>query len=1254
MFCFPWRKKGWKGDPPESMDQRIFPEHSPGGARPRQLDPEEFSRLYLHQRPRKGWAGLRSQDGFHPSRGSRESWRDTGIPGQAGDGPGCAQVDGKEPGSRQNARAQQEKVKGENTPSESQTLRKDFRGEPSVPRQAQNGNVPREGMEEPQPLLQAGSSEDEEGESSGSSQSQDRDTDAATGQDLEPPWAVGMPRAEPRRWLWEKLRQLGEAMEQWEGKSTAALAAQLAQRITETPTPSYPMEPGICSIRQELGSRASPDLGAPVRNDGIFMGMLRVSGNAESREGDEDSEHSDWDRDWDWEQEQEQEPAVVAVLCLRQSRVSRALQEEFPEVWARSAVDCGRLAEEELLDGDPVPFQHQRRLAPDVERQMEGLLQEYLREGIVVEGTSRSNNPLILRRKPKGRGWRLGLDGRALNAATPAGSRERPDRAVILASIHPRSRFFSVLDFCSACLAIPLARSCWPRFAFTFRGRQFLFTRLPPGFRDTNSILHHRVAAMLDQLEPEPGAAPGIFHYYDDILITGKSWRQAESRTRRVLELIQSTGFKVNWDKAQLVQRRVNYLGITLGAEGRSVPKEKVWEIHRECNAPGPWDPRRLHSVLKKFESRQEFIPDFWELALPLHRLAQPGRREQEREWEWQWEQQEQLRQLREALKATPLRFPLRSRPFLIQLWVHTETVGAALLQEKAGTLLPVGYHSHRLSGRDLSPWDAWCQAAVRAVRAFQILTGPAPIVIQDLNGNYLLRGQAFVTGGSSSSQLTEPWTLLVAIKGPEPWESQRIVIPPAPLLGQLPPDIPRANVWFLAVEKGLFPCTSVGFAATSLEGRGMHGVSGKGVVEDAELEALREILEQHRSRFPLFLYCNCPGLVARLEMREREQGWNSCGNTWPRVLRWLRTFPGMLCIREVGTAGNVEPLEREQIKKVADSARALGCITRSSWILWEPSKSERQEIVAWCHQSRHEGVEQSLARVRAVEHWSSSQEDVTRWVRSCPTCRESDPDADPDPAPQRAEGPWSCLRISLSGALPSTPEGFGALLVVQDELSGWLDAFPLQQRAQADVSQTLLREVFRRFGKVRSVLLAPAPAWMRRSLEEAPLRNFWSRLECSELPVAAAAAAASVSKAAQAAGEGWARMLPLILAGVRSQWIEAEKLHPLLCVPGLPLELHWEWSSHDPSCGNELSRVRGMQLLPGYREQVEAALRTDPGSGAGIGIRGFRDLGTPDPGSEYARAAVRHRWIRDWIQSDHGLGGAGSGIGTGWTQAPP
>ncbi|XP_050827998.1 uncharacterized protein LOC115484941 [Serinus canaria] len=778
----------------------------------------------------------------------------------------------------------------------------------------------------------------------------------------------------------------------------------------------------------EQSSGASPDHSAPGRNFGCFIGMLSASGNAENAE-----------------EGSEQEQAAVKVG--REWDPNR-LDRRFQEVWARSWLDCGRVAKEEKLDGGPVPFQPQRRLRPHEEQQVAELLEEYLREGIVVEGTSISNNPLILYQKPHGRGARLSLDCTALNAATPVEPQEPLDRDRILTSINPRSRFFSVLDLSNACLAIPLAPSCWGRFAFTFGDRQFLFTRLPPKFHGTSSILQRRVAAMLAQLEPD--AARGVFHYSDDILITGKRRRQVRFRTRRVLELIQKTGFKVNRDKAQLVQPEVNYLGLTLSASGRRVQQEKLLQICGDCDAAGPWDPTRLRSVLGKFNDLKEFIPDYLELALPLQRLAAPGKREweQEREWQRRWEREggrEQLQRLKEALKAAPaLLFPNKSQPFVIRLSVHEQTVGAVLLQEKEGTLRPVRHWSSRLRGQGWAPWDAWCLAAVWAVQAFQKLTGPDPILIRGPDGRYLLRGEPLLNGYSGNPELPERWRLLVTTKGPELQESQTVSIPLAPQLRQLPPDIPNANVWFLALERGWSGKPTVAFAAASLEERWLLGLRQGPEEEEAALEALRELLEQHRSRRPLFLYSSCPRLAARLQQPEPD--WSYGDDAGTEVLRWLRSFPGMLHIRQVGTRGNAAPEERRWMRAV--SARARGVRARGAaensagiWKAWEPSASERREIVARCHRHRHDGEAGTLLRVRNVRPWENDAEDVTRWVRRRPECQCWDPDH--DPAPQREEGPWSRLRISICSLLPVSPEGFRALLLVQGRAVGLAGRLP-------------------------------------------------------------------------------------------------------------------------------------------------------------------------------------------------------------------
>ncbi|XP_064499766.1 uncharacterized protein LOC135408639 [Pseudopipra pipra] len=346
---------------------------------------------------------------------------------------------------------------------------------------------------------------------------------------------------------------------------------------------------------------------------------------------------------------------------------------EFPAVWARYRMDCGRVAEEVDLDGDWVPPQREQPLPPDQREAVEELLPELLKEGIVVKGASNYNNLIVPTRK--GTQWRLTLKCKALNKATPTEPEESLSRDRILASVPAGSRWFSVLDLSCASFAIPLAQSCWHRFAFTFQGQQFLFTRLPPGFRSTGSIMHRRVARMLSRLGGQ-GDGPWAFNCNDDILIAGRTAEEVEARTRRVLELIQDTGFKAKLEKAQLVRSQVTYLGATVGAAGRGIPDAALEELR---SIPSPRDAKELRSLLGKFGYWRSHIPDYSELARPLHWLTGDGA-----QWEWQEEQQQRLRELREALVPV-LRFPDKSRPFLIRMSLHSETAGATLLQDEGG-----------------------------------------------------------------------------------------------------------------------------------------------------------------------------------------------------------------------------------------------------------------------------------------------------------------------------------------------------------------------------------------------------------------------------------------------------------------------------------------------------------------------------------------------------------------------------------------
>uniref|UniRef100_A0A663MEJ6 ribonuclease H n=1 Tax=Athene cunicularia TaxID=194338 RepID=A0A663MEJ6_ATHCN len=1212
------KQKGGFPPPPASQEAGLGTHIQENGSKPWvedavSVEEEESARFCGIQRPRKGWQLSRPMRFFwqmtrlkdrskqpQASQGAEESWRGAGMQAQAAER--CTELElrlPEEPGTCQNA------AQGAEGQQEEQVTRVTAFKVHSVI--SHHGG---DGWDEP--IVGNG---DEEGRSTGSAQSVGlwvEDKDAATvpqgdGQDFNPPSAEGRAGEEQRRQVWEKLHRLGEDMARWEGSSTRDLAGRLVEVILQTKTEMYPPETGNEGDWWEQGE-ARARVRVPIQVGAVWVthadattANLRnlvtyqhVSSNGTVYENDEhlpampelfgnEQLWEDSEEDDDDEEEEEGFPQFIGLLCQnRGEEVSNDewWREEFPDVWAQHYLDCGLVSGEVEVSGPLPPFQQQGRLSKEKEDVVADALPVLLASGVLVEGSSASNVPLEPTRKRDGRTWRLTLNCKALNKVTPlVEAQVLPDKINLISTLSPKSRYFSVVDLSNSAFAIPLTTSSRAKFAFTFRNRQYLFTRLPQGFHSTNFILQQRVSEMLSQLPSED--EPWVISYVDDILIAGRNQNETKARTRRVLKLIQKTGFKAKFEKAQLVRPKVDYLGLTIGAKGRGIQALKLESVLR---APSPQTVRGLRSLLGKFVSLQDHIPNYWELAQPLHRLTT-----KQRGWQWGPEQERALDRLKQAVVAVPfLRFPDKSQPFVIRLMPGKEAIGAALLQEdEEGQLVPVRHKSRNMKDHEASyvPEEKGCLAAVWAVQAFESLTGTAPIVIQLPHSpcKYLLRGE--VLGSREPNQ----WTLLLVNEGemakaPQPQPSRTPVLA-APHLQLLPSHVSKANVWFTASEK----TRCVGFAAANLEEQWLLGALEGGSVPGAELAALKKLLYHHHSSSPLYWYTGCWSLVETLQVRQHESEWGQrvspCKGLWASILQWVHTNPGVLHVRHVG--GDSREMEWKQ--KVSRRAKAMSGRAVGSQPIWEPSKREKQEIIAWCHSWSHEGAEGTLARVRRVASWEGDSWQVAHWVQNCLNCATGREGAG-RVLPQREGGPWAQLQLGYISGLPETQEGLRSLLVVEDKFSGWVEAFPLGKEMVDAAATMLFSQIFGRYGTPHTIRLPHVPPFLRDAVAMAAfgLEPPWDIPQ----PGQATPATAALQRLAWGAGKSWATMLPLLLAGIRSIRAKGAALRPYQIIFGFPLEMRWGSVSPNDNVLPWLSRLE--EDGDGYKHRTKAMLQGD------------------------------------------------------------
>ncbi|RMC22468.1 hypothetical protein DUI87_00782 [Hirundo rustica rustica] len=146
------------------------------------------------------------------------------------------------------------------------------------------------------------------------------------------------------------------------------------------------------------------------------------------------------------------------------------------------------------------------------------MIQELESQGVVSKTHSPFNSPVWPVHKSEGE-WRSTVDYRALNEVTPPLSAAVPDMLELQYELESKpAKWYATIDIANAFFSIPLAAECRPQFAFTWRGVQYTWNRLPQGWKHSPTICHGLIQTAL-----EKGEAPEQLQYIDDIIVWGNT-----------------------------------------------------------------------------------------------------------------------------------------------------------------------------------------------------------------------------------------------------------------------------------------------------------------------------------------------------------------------------------------------------------------------------------------------------------------------------------------------------------------------------------------------------------------------------------------------------------------------------------------------------------------------------------------------------------------------------------------------------------
>jgi hypothetical protein len=352
--------------------------------------------------------------------------------------------------------------------------------------------------------------------------------------------------------------------------------------------------------------------------------------------------------------------------------------------------------------------------------------------------------------KPNGRGLRLCMDYKALNAITVKNRYSIPRIDDLLDAVSG-AKFFTSLDLTSGYHQVLTSEEDRPKTAFRTPMGHFQFkvlieglTNAPATFQSVmNSVFH-------------PFLRRFVVVYLEDILIYTKSGEEHKLHVRQVLELLRSNRFYVCKAKSSFASEETKFLGHIVSAKGIRPDPKKVaavqdWPILK--NVP---DVRSFLGLVNYF---WKFIDHFASLAEPLTNLTRSKVK-----WEWTSRCQQSFLAVTNCLTNAPLlRSPNEKLPYEVVTDASAVGLGAVLFQEGQ----PICFESRKLNDaeKNYHTTESEMLAVVHALKTWRCyLEGATFTVVTDHVSNTFFQTQP------SLSRRQARWSEFLQRFGPINW----------------------------------------------------------------------------------------------------------------------------------------------------------------------------------------------------------------------------------------------------------------------------------------------------------------------------------------------------------------------------------------------------------------------------------------------------------------------------------------------------
>ncbi|GAB0177443.1 hypothetical protein GRJ2_000209500 [Grus japonensis] len=314
-----------------------------------------------------------------------------------------------------------------------------------------------------------------------------------------------------------------------------------------------------------------------------------------------------------------------------------------------SVVGLLRVEEQQVPIATTTVHRRQYRTNRDSLVPIHKLIHQLEGQGVISRTHSPFNSPIWPVRKSNGE-WRLTVDCRGLNEVTLPMSAAVPDMLELQYELESKAaKWYATIDIANAFFSIPLAAECRPQFAFTWRGVQYTWNRLPQGWEHSPTICHGLIQTAL-----EKGEAPEHLQYIDDIIVWGNSAEEVSEKGKKIIQILLQAGFAIKRSKVKGPVQEIQFLGIRWHDGRHQIPMDIINKI--AAMSP-PTNKKETQAFLGVVGFWRMHILNYSLTVSPLYHVTQKN------DFKWGPEQRQAFEQIKQEIVHAVALGPVRAGP---------------------------------------------------------------------------------------------------------------------------------------------------------------------------------------------------------------------------------------------------------------------------------------------------------------------------------------------------------------------------------------------------------------------------------------------------------------------------------------------------------------------------------------------------------------------------------------------------------------